>query len=142
MEGAFLEGKQVGLGRVAPGSLGEHIDTLLVKLDLGRGTGHGLSGVAGVLAVDEDSAREAHEPSEKWYIHQGALGRDGAVLGEDGTEHQGVELGLVVANDDGRPDRVEVAVGVLDGKENASKEQHDPFQGTAGNILCASSMAD
>ena len=65
VERALLEGQHLGLLGVAPGSLGEHVDALLLLLDLVGGAGHSGARVGLASTIDEDGARERHEPAEE-----------------------------------------------------------------------------
>lgn len=82
VERALLEGQQLGLLGVAPGSLGEHVNALLLLLDLVGGAGHSGARVGLASAIDEDGTGQGHEPAEEGGLAQRALGRHGAVLGE------------------------------------------------------------
>ncbi len=124
VEGALLEGQQGGLLGVAAGALGEHVDALALGADLVGGAAHGLAGVLAVGAVEEDAAAEGHEPAEEGRLLERGLGGDAAVLGEHAAEHQHVELGLVVADEDGWADGVEVVVGVLNVEGDARGQAH------------------
>lgn len=142
VEGALLEGQQHGVLGVAARALGEHVDALLPGLDLLGGAGHGLPGVLGVLAVDEDGAAEAHEPAEEGDVLEVRLGGDAAPLGEHGAEHEDVKLGLVVADEDGGPGGGEDLVRVLDLEDDARGQAHDVVEGASGCPLRDALLAD
>lgn len=135
VEGALLVGQQRGLLGVAAGALGEHVDALALGLDLGGGAVHGGAGVFAVLAVDEDCAAEAHEPAEEGHLLELGLCRDAAVLGEDGAQHEHVELGLVVADEDGGPGGVEDVVRVVNDELDARGQLHGVVEGSRDGPL-------
>lgn len=142
VESALLEGQQLGFLRVAPGSLGEHVDTLLLLLDLVGGAGHSGARVGAAGAIDEDGAREGHEPAEDGCLFQRALGGDGAVLGEHAAQHEHVELGLVVADEDGGAGLAEDVLGVLNLEAHARGQGHDILEGAADGPLRALAVAE
>ena len=142
VERALLEGQQLRFLGVAPGSLGEHVDALLLLLDLVGGAGHSGARVGPASAVDEDGAREGHEPAEEGSLLERALGRHGAVLGEHGAEHKHVELGLVVADEDGGTGLAEDVLGILDLEADAGRQGHDVLEGAADGPLGALAVAE
>lgn len=142
MESSLLERQQSRLLGVASRSFGEHVDALLLVLDLAGGTLHSFAGVLRVLAIDEDGAAEGHEPAEERQALESRLGGHTAVLGEHGTEHEDVELGLVVANEDGGARRSKDIVGVVDDEVDAGGEAHDIVEGASGGPLGDLSLTD
>ncbi len=95
-----------------------------------------------VGSVNKDSARQGHEPSQEGCAPQGLLGRDGAVFWEDIAEHQHVQLGLVIANEDSRPCFVEIVVRILDFKGDAGCQPHHVFEASRSRPLRDSAIAD
>lgn len=142
VEGALLEGEQHGLLGVAAGALGEHVDALALGLDLVGGALHGLAGVLCVLAVDEDGAAQGHEPAEEGRLLERGLCRDAAVLGEHGAQHEDVELGLVVPDEDGRARGAEDVARVLDDELDARGQEHGVLEAPAGGPLGDALPAD
>ncbi|RFU34949.1 hypothetical protein B7463_g1387, partial [Scytalidium lignicola] len=142
MEGPLLEGQQHRLIRITPRALREHVDALIVLLHLLSSTSHRASSTGAIRTIDEDGARKAHEPAQKRRALQRLLRRDAAVLGEDPSQHENVELGLVVADEDGRARRVEVVIGVLDGEGHSRGEPHDVLEAARGRPLRDARIAD
>lgn len=146
VEGALLKRQQDGILGIASSAFGEHVDALFLGLDLLGGALHGGAGILGVCAVNEDGAAERHEPAEEGDMLELSLCRDGAVLGEHGAEHQDIELGLVVSNEDGGAGGAEDVVGVLDDKVDAGSEAHDDVEcasrGPLGNLALAADGED
>lgn len=85
MESSLLERQQRRLFGVASRSFGEHVDALLLVLDLAGSTLHSFASVLRVLAIDEDGAAEGHEPAEERHALESRLGGHTAVLGKHGT---------------------------------------------------------
>lgn len=136
MESALLEREQNRVLGVAPRALGKHVDALALFLNLVGGTGHRCASVLAVLAVNEDGCAEAHEPAQEGRLAQGGLGGHAAVLGEDTAEHEHVELGLVVADENGGAGRLEDALRV-DGVEGDTRgEEHEVFEAATRRPLC------
>lgn len=125
VESALFEGQQYGVLGVAASAFGEHVDALLLALNLLGCAGHGGSRIFGVLAVDEDGAAEAHEPSEEGNVLQVRLGCDAAPFGEHGAEHEDVELGLVVADKDCGSSGAQNILGVVDFENDAGGQAHE-----------------
>ncbi len=100
-----------------------------------RGAGEGGAGGDGVGAVDEDGAREGHEPAEEGDPFQGRLGRDGAVGGEDVREQEDVEFGLVVPDYDAGPGGGEVVRAGDDGEADVGRVRHGEGEGPRGEVL-------
>jgi hypothetical protein len=102
VETALLEGHDADVLGVGSGSLGEHEDALalasVAALDGLDGAAEGLHGLGSVLSVQEDGAGQRHELAQQRVPLEGLFGGDGAVLGEDATEHQNVHFVLVVGN--------------------------------------------
>lgn len=142
VEGALLEGQQHGLLGIAPCALGEHVHALLPVLHLVGGALHGVAGILGVLAVDEDGAAQRHEPAQERRLLQGGLGRHAAVLGEHAPQHEHVQLRLVVADEDGGADGLQGAVGVNDLEGDAGGGGHHVLEGAAGGPLRDAAVAD
>lgn len=142
VESALLEGQQHRLLGVAPRALGEHVDALAAGLDLVGGAVHGRARALAVLAIDEDCAAQAHEPAQERHALELGLCRDAAVLGEDGAQHEHVELGLVVADEDGGAGRAEDVVGVVDDKLDARGVAHGEVEGAAAGPLRDLALAD
>lgn len=135
VEGALLEREQRGIFRVAPGSLGEHVDALSLGLNLLRSALHGIARILAILAIQKDGPAQRHEPSQERRLLQRRLGRDAAILGEDGAEHEHIQLGLVVANEDGGPRGAENILGILHVKGDADGEAHEVVKGAPGGPL-------
>lgn len=135
MKGSLLEGQQYGILGVTPCALGEHPDTLLLRANLVCGAAHGLPGILAILAVDEDAPAQAHEPAEEGHLLERALGGDAAVLGEHGAEHEDIELGLVVPDEDGRARGAEDVRRVVNLEVDARGEAHEVVEGAAGGPL-------
>lgn len=131
MESTLLERQKLRLFAVAPRTLGEHVYTLLLIPNFVGGTTHGLPGILGVLAIDKDAAAQPHEPAQEGNILERRLGSDAAPLGEDRPEHENVELGLVVSDEDGGADGVEVILWVFDREADAGAELHKQLEAAA-----------
>lgn len=129
VESTLFEGQEDRVLGVAAGSLGEHVYTLLARSDLFGSAAHGLPGVLGVLAVNEDGSTQGHEPAQKRPVLERLLGGDAAVLGEHAAEHEDVEFGLVVTDEDGGSDFFEVVLGIADFEGDASGGGHDILEG-------------
>ena len=146
VKSSLLEGQQHGILSVAPRALGEHVHALPLGADLIRGAAHGLPGVLAVLAVDEDAPAQGHEPAQKGDLLERPLGRDAAVLGEHGAQHEDVELGLVVADEDGRARGAQDVLGVLDVEDDARGPAHGEVEssrgGPLGDLLVAEERED
>lgn len=146
MESALLERQKDGILGVASGAFGEHVDALALGLDFLGGALHGGASILGVCAVDEDGAAEGHEPAEEGHMLKLCLCCDGAVFGEHGAEHQDVEFGLVVSNEDCGARGAEDIVLVLDDKVDAGGEAHDDVErasgGPLGNLALATEGED
>lgn len=125
MEGALFEGQQTWFLGIAASALGKHIDALPLGLYLIGSPLHCLARILAVLTIDEDGATERHEPSKERRLLEGSLGRDAAVLGEHGTQHQNVELGLVISNKDGGSSISENVLRVVDYELYAGGVAHD-----------------
>lgn len=142
MESTLLEGQQDGVLGVAAGSFRKHVDALALRLNLPGGTGHGIPRIPGVLAIDEDGAAEAHEPAQKGDLLEVRLGRDAAPLGEQGAEHEHVELRLVISDEDSRTGGAEDVFGVVNVKDNARRQGHCVVEGAGGGPLRDALLAD
>lgn len=135
VESTLLEGQEGRVLGVATGALGKHVDTLLARSDLFGGTAYGLPGVLGVLAVNEDGSAQRHEPAQEGPVLERLLGCYAAVLGEHAAEHENVEFGLVVADEDGRAHCIQVVAGVADLEGDAGSSGHDILECARGGPL-------
>ena len=142
MKSALLERPEVRAGGIAAGALGEDEDALAGSTHLVRGAGEGEEGLVFVGAVDEDGAREDHEPAEEGDPFEGALGRHAAVVWPDGAEEEDVERGLVVADQDGRTHGVEVFGAGDDFEAGVGCVAHGPFEGAGGGPLGEAVVAE
>ena len=102
VERSLFESPQFRSIGVAPRALGEDEDALPLLPHLRRRLVKRCVRGRRVRAVDEDGARERHEPAEKGHEAQGALGRHAAVGGKDGPEEEDIELGLMVPDQHAR----------------------------------------
>ena len=64
MECAFLERQEYRIFGVASSSLGKHVYTLALGLDLHCGAFHSLPRILAVLTIDEDGSAQRHIPSQ------------------------------------------------------------------------------
>lgn len=142
MECALLEGQQDGILCVASGALREHVHALLPLTDLVGRARHGFPRVLCVLAVDEDGATEGHEPAQDGSLLEGGLGGDAAVLGEHGAQHENIELGLVVADEDGRARVAKNVLRVVELEGHSGGECHEVVEGSGGGPLRDARVAD
>lgn len=142
VESTLLEGQQHRLLGVTAGALREHVDALAARLDLVGGAGHGRASVLAVLAVDEDGTAQAHEPAQERHALQLGLCGDAAVLGEDGAQHEHVQLGLVVADEDGGAGRAEDVFRVFNHELDARGVAHGVVKGTGDGPLRNLALAD
>jgi len=142
MEGTLLEGEQHGLLGVAASALGEHVDTLLPALHLIGGAAHGRAGILAIGAVEEDGTAKGHKPAEEGSLLERGLGGDAAVPGKHGAKHEDVQLGLMVAQEDGRAHRVEMALRVLDNEGDTSTKHHDIVEDATDKPLGKTIIAD
>lgn len=94
-----------------------------------------------VGAIDEDGARERHEPAEKGHEAEGAFGRDAAVGREDGAEEEDVEFGLVVPDQHARP-RAQILLPCDDFKAYARRPAHGVVEGSGDGPLADAVLAD
>lgn len=134
MERSLLERQQLGLLGVTPRSLGEDEHALSVPAHLLRRTVKRLHRRLAVGPINENRPRQRHEPPQEGDMLQGLLRRDAAVRREDVAQHEHVELGLMVADEDRRP-RGEV-LGTLDNVElHAGCIPHNPFETARGGPL-------
>ncbi|KAI6767037.1 hypothetical protein HG531_011397 [Fusarium graminearum] len=125
MESALLERQQHGLLGVASSTLGEHVDALSLGLDLAGGALHSITGI---LAKGD--------------LLERSLGGNTAVLGEHSSQHENVELGLVVADKDSRARGSEDIVRVLNDKLNAGGVEHEVVKGATDSPLRDALLAD
>lgn len=142
VESALFEGQQHRLLCVASCALGEHVDALALSLDLVGRAVHGRASALAVLAIDEDGAAEAHEPSQKGHALQLSLCRDTAVFGENGAQHEDVQLGLVVSNEDCGAGRAEDVVRVFDDELDTGAVAHGKVKGAGACPLRNLALAD
>lgn len=142
MESTLLERKQHGLLGVTSSTLWEHVDALSLGLDLGGGALHSLTGILAVLAIDKDGAAQGHEPAEEGHLLEGSLCGYTAVLGEHCTEHENIELGLVVPNENSWSRGAKDIVRVFNDKLNASGVEHEIAKGAANGPLRDLLLAD
>lgn len=141
IEGAFLEGQKNGVLCVAASALGKHEDALALGLDLMGSTLHGVASVLAVLAIDEDGPAQGHEQAEERYTLERSLCGDTAVLGEHGAQRKDVELGLVIADEDGRASSAQHILRILgvevDARGEAHNQTEDPPCGPLSILLLA-----
>lgn len=135
MERALLERQQDRVLGVAAGSFREHVDALALHLNLPGGSSHGVPRILGVLAIDKDGTAQAHKPSQEGNLLEIRFGSDAAPLGEQGAEHEDVQLRLVIANEDGRPNGAEYIARVVNLEDNARRQSHGVVERAGGNPL-------
>lgn len=140
MKRALLERQQIGLIEITPGALGKNKDALTIPPHLVGGAIKRRHGRRPIRAIDEDRARQRHEPSQEGDALQRLLGRDAAVGREDGAEQQDVELGLVVGDEDGRAGGEVLAAGNVE--VHARRQAHDPFEAAARGPLRDAAVAE
>ncbi len=141
MERSLLEGPHLRPLCITPRALGEDENALPLLPHLrGRLVERGVRG-GGVGPVDEDGAREGHEPAEEGHEAEGALGRDAAVGGEDGAEEEDVELGLVVPDQHARS-RAQVLLARDDFEPDARRQGHGVVEGARDGPLADAVLAD
>lgn len=140
MECTLLEGQQFRSIRVAARALGEDKDALAMVAHLIGGTIKGLDSRFAVGTINEDGAREGHEPAEEGNIFEGLLGRDTAVRREDVAEHEHVQFGLVVCDEHGGSG-VQVFSTFDDVESHAGGVAHDPLETARGGILRDAAVA-
>lgn len=127
MERALLERQQLRFLRVTPRSLGEDEHALLLGLHLPRRTVERLDSRLTVRAIDEHGAGQRHEPPQEGHPLQRLLRRDAAVRREDGAQHQHVQLGLVVPDEDGGAG-AQVLLALDDLELHAGRVPHHPLE--------------
>ena len=96
---------------------------------------------SGIGAIDEDGAAERHEPAEKGNEAEGAFGGHAAVRGEDGSEEEDVEFGLVVPYQHTRP-RTQMFLPRDDFKMYARGPSHGVVKGSRDHPLADSVLAE
>ena len=141
MEGALFKRSHFRPVGITPRALGEDEDTLPLLPHLRRRAIKRRVRRGGVRAIDEDGAREGHEPAEKGHKAEGALGGNGAMRGKDGTEEEDVELGLVVPDQDTRS-RVQILAAFDDLEAHARHPGHGEVEGAGYGPLGNSVLAD
>ena len=140
MESTFLERKEHRIVGITPGALGENEDTLAMDAHLIHGSVESLHGRLTVSAVDKDSSRKRHKPAQEGHIPQRLLRRHTAVGRENRAQHEHIQFGLVVANEDGRAGGEELFA--LDNVEgDAGGEAHHPFEAASGGPLGDTAVA-
>ena len=87
------------------------------------------------------------EPAQNGHVHQTLLRGDAAVPREQMSEEQHVQLRLMIAQQDRRPQflpclALQQALRVLDLKPYAGKQQHGPLEGARGRPLSQPTVAD
>lgn len=140
MERALLERQQLRSIRVAARALGEDEDTLAMVAHLIGSTIESLDGRFAVGTINEDGAREGHEPAEEGNMFEGLLGRDAAVRREDVAEHEHIQFGLVVSNEDGGPG-VQVFSAFDNVEAHAGGVAHNPLETARGGPLGDAAVA-
>lgn len=140
MESTLLERQEHGIIGVTPRTLGENEHTLAVDAHLIHGAIKRLHGSLAVRPVNKYGPRERHEPAQEWYIPQGLLRGHAAVWREDGAEHEYVQLGLVVPDED-RGTRGEVFLALDDVEGHAGGEAHHPLEAAGGGPLGDTAVA-
>lgn len=142
VESALLERQQHGLLGVASSTLGEHVYTLSLRLDLARSTLHSLTGIFAVLAIDKDGAAQGHELAEERHLLERSLGGNTTVLGKHSSQHENIELGLVVADKDSRARGSEDIVRILNDELNTGGVKHEVVEGATDSPLRDALLAD
>lgn len=100
-----------------------------------------------VTTRNEDCLGLLTEPPQEGRVHQTLLGRNTGVLGEQVSQEQDIELRLVVAEQDSRPQlipslAVQQAVRVFNLKPYASEEQHGPLEAARGRPLSQATVSN
>ena len=142
VESALLERQQHRLLGVASSTLREHVYTLSLGLDLARSTLHGLASILAVLAIDKDGAAQGHELAEEGHLLERSLGGNTAVLGEHSSQHENIELSLVVADKDSRARGSEDIVRILNDELNTGGVKHEVVKGATDSPLRDALLAD
>lgn len=135
VESTLLERQQHGLLGVTSSTLGEHVDTLSLGLNLTSSALHSLAGILAVLAIDENGTAQRHEPAEERHLLQRSLSSNTAVLGKHDSEHENIEFCLVVSDKDSRARSTEDIIGVLNDELNASGVAHNVVKTAADSPL-------
>ncbi|QSZ29456.1 hypothetical protein DSL72_003970 [Monilinia vaccinii-corymbosi] len=135
MKRALLKRQQRGLLGIASRALGKNIHALFLVSDLRCRPRHRLSRILRIASVDKHRAAQTHKPAQERNVLQTLLGRHGTVLREDAAQHEHVQLGLMVSDEDGGARGAEVVVGVLDVEGYARGEPHGPFEGAGDGPL-------
>ena len=141
VERSLLERPHLGALGITPRAFREDEDALPLLPHLRGGLVERRVRGGGVGAVDEDGARERHEPAEEGHEAQGALGRHAAVGGEDGAEEEDVEFGLVVPDQHARS-RVEVLPARDDFEMDPRRPGHGVVEGAGDRPLADAVLAD
>ena len=102
MKSALLKPQQRRLRRIAPRALWKNKHALPLPPHLARGAIKRLHGRLAIAPINKHRPTQRHEPTEKRHALEALLRRDRAVGRENGAEEKNVELGLVVADEDGR----------------------------------------
>lgn len=102
VETTLLEGQHVWPREIRPRSLGEDPDGLLRRLDLLHRGIETRDGVLSIGAVDKDGAGQGHEPPKKRVVLECLFRGDGAVFRKHATQHEDVQLRLVIRDEDCR----------------------------------------
>lgn len=142
VEGALLEGKKLGLLGVAARAFREHIDTLIALRHFPGGAGHRLPRIFGVLPIDENSAAQGHELAEEGHFLQRLLGSHTAILWKHASEHEHVQLRLVVSDKHGGPNRVQGPLRIDHLEGNASSLPHYVFKCASSSPLRTLPLSD
>ena len=119
---------------ITPRALGENEHALPLPLHLPRRALKRLDRARPVPTINKHRPRQRHEPAQKRRPRQRRLGRDAAVLWENGREQQHVELGLVVT-DQHAGARAEVLAALDDVAGDAGCEGHGVVEGAGGGPL-------
>ena len=98
MESTLLKRQQLWIIRVTSRSLGENEDTLSMSAHFLRRTVKRLNSRLTISPVNEHRPGQRHEPSQKRHTRKRLLSRDTAVWRENGTQHEHVQLRLMVPN--------------------------------------------
>lgn len=140
MKSALLERQQHRIIGVTPRALGENEHTLAVDSHLFHGAIERFHGSLAVGPVDEDRPRERHEPAQEGNIPQGLLRGHAAIWRENGAEHEHVQFGLVVADEDGGTGG-EMFLTLDDIEGHAGGEAHHPLEAAGGGPLRDTAVA-
>ena len=109
-------------------------DGLPLPLHFLRRAFKSLDGTFPIRSVDENGPAERHEPAEKRNGDQTFLGRDAAIFREDGTQHQDIQFGLMIPDQDARS-RIQVLFPLHNLKSDARREGHGEFESARGGPL-------